>query len=200
LTTCRCRIRHHEEVHSRAVPAEVGQLVSSARRRAGLSQRALAERAGTSQAAIARYETGRHVPDLRTLTRLVAACGLELSLDVRPADAPDKRRGRSGSESAVVRPVAVPGDVDDPAINKASGIVELPERVRWSGPPRTYDLSDRQDRARVYEQVLREGSDDDVRRFIRLDDLADLWDDLLVPGHVRDAWEPKLRGHARKPD
>ncbi len=76
---------------SRATPAAVGQLVSSARRRAGLTQRALAARAGTSQAAIARYESGRHVPDLRTLTRLVAACGLELSLDVRPANATGQR-------------------------------------------------------------------------------------------------------------
>ena len=138
------------------------------------------------------------MPDLRTLTRLVAACGLELSLDVRPANATGQRDGRSGSESALVRPVAVPDDVDDPAIVKACGIVELPERIRWSGPRQSYDLSDRQDRATVYEQILREGTDDDVRRFIRLDELADLWDDLVVPAHVRDAWELKLQGQGRK--
>lgn len=37
-------------------------------------------------------------------------------------------------------------------------------------------LSDPRDRARVYEQVLREGNEDDVRWFIRVDELMDLWD------------------------
>jgi hypothetical protein len=42
--------------------------------------------------------------------------------------------------------------------------------VRWSGRPKTYDLDSRVDRLRVYEQVLREGTDD-VRRFIDIDEL-----------------------------
>ena len=46
---------------------------------------------------------------------------------------------------------------------KASGLVELQLRVSRSGPPRHYDLADRSDRARVYEQVLSEGTEDDVR-------------------------------------
>lgn len=32
------------------------------------------------------------------------------------------------------RPVSIPDDVDDPAIEKAKGIVELPLHVRWSTP------------------------------------------------------------------
>ena len=55
--------------------------------------------------------------------------------------------------------MAIPDDVDAPSLVKASGMVELPVRVRWSGPPRQYDLADRNDRARVYEQVLSEGTD-----------------------------------------
>jgi hypothetical protein len=73
-------------------------------------------------------------------------------------------------------------------VEKVSGVVELPPHIRWSGPPRRYDLADRQQRARVYEQVLREGNDDDVRRFIRTDDLIDMWDELVLPRHVRQAW------------
>jgi len=37
-------------------------------------------------------------------------------------------------------PVAIPEDVDDPSVVKASGAVELPFHVRWSDPPITYDL------------------------------------------------------------
>jgi transcriptional regulator with XRE-family HTH domain len=45
------------------------------RRRTGLSQRALAGRAGTSQPAVARYESGASTPSWKTLERLAAACG-----------------------------------------------------------------------------------------------------------------------------
>ncbi len=83
---------------------------------------------------------------------------------------------------------AVPDDVDGAEVKKASGVVELPLHIRWSGPPRLYDLSDRQQRARVYEQVLREGNEDDVRRFIRVEELIDLWDELVLPRHVCRAW------------
>jgi len=85
----------------------------------------------------------------------------------------------------------IPDDIADPSIEKATGVVELPLRVQWSGR-RRYDLSDRQDRARVYELVLREGTEDDVRRFVRLGELEALWDDLLLPPHVRAAWEHRL--------
>jgi hypothetical protein len=53
---------------------------------------------------------------------------------------------------------------------------------------RTYDLDRRGDRQRVYEQVLREGTAEDVRFFIRLDQLVDLWDELVLPPNVRRAW------------
>lgn len=92
-----------------------------------------------------------------------------------------------------VRPVAIPDDVDDPSIEKASGIVELPLRVRWSHPPRRYDLDEPRDLRRMYEQVLREGTDDDVRRFIDVDTLVRNWDQLVVPPRVRRAWAEWLR-------
>lgn len=43
----------------------------------GLSQQALADRAGSTQAAISQLERGRRVPTLRTLGRLAAALELE---------------------------------------------------------------------------------------------------------------------------
>lgn len=86
------------------------------------------------------------------------------------------------------RPPAIPDDVADPAVVKATGLVKLPTRVRWSAPARSYDLADRRQRARVYEQVLVEGGDQDVREIIDVDELVALWDDLYLPGHVRRAW------------
>ena len=90
------------------------------------------------------------------------------------------------------RPVAIPDDVDDPQVKKASGVVDLPLNVRWSAPFHTYDLSDRKDRMRVYEQVLTEGTEDDVRRFIDVSELVRLWDDIVLSPHVRAAWRDWL--------
>lgn len=95
---------------------------------------------------------------------------------------------RSLTLGPTARPVAVPDDVDDPKIVKATGRVELPVHVRWSSPRLTYDLARRSDRARVYEQVLREGTEDDVRYYVEVDQLLDLWDDLVLPPAVRRSW------------
>ena len=147
-----------------------------------MSQRELARAGETSQAAVARYETGRVLPDLRTLDRLLGACGQRLTVDAVPAR-------RTGRESATTRPVAIPDDIAGTYRAKAVGVTELPPHIRWSGPPRTYDLDKRRDRARVYEQVLREGNEDDVRHFVRVDELVDLWDEMVLPDYVRAAWD-----------
>ena len=51
------------------------------RRRAGLSQAALAARVGTSQATVSAYESGRKRPALDTLERLLAAVGARLVVE-----------------------------------------------------------------------------------------------------------------------
>jgi transcriptional regulator with XRE-family HTH domain len=51
-----------------------GSTLVKARRRAGLSQRALAARTGVAQPTIARIERGRDDPRLGTLQRLLGAC------------------------------------------------------------------------------------------------------------------------------
>ena len=50
------------------------------RRRAGLSQRELAERAGSTQSAVSRIESGAVIPRFDTLTELVRACGAWIDL------------------------------------------------------------------------------------------------------------------------
>lgn len=85
-------------------------------------------------------------------------------------------------------PPEIPEGVDDPGVRKASGIVTLPRWVNWSRQDPTYDLVDRGQRVRVYEQVLREGTAADVRYFIDVDELIDLWDDLVLPPAVSAGW------------
>lgn len=63
-----------------------GNLIKLARREAALSQRELARRAGTSQAAIVAYESGRRSPTLETLARVVRAAGQDLRIQVVPYD------------------------------------------------------------------------------------------------------------------
>jgi transcriptional regulator with XRE-family HTH domain len=63
-------------------------LLRELRRSTGLSQRALARRARTSQPAIARYERGGATPSWETLQRLAAACGRRLQLSVEALPEP----------------------------------------------------------------------------------------------------------------
>jgi transcriptional regulator with XRE-family HTH domain len=63
---------------------DAATLLTTSRRRARLTQRALAELAGTSAAAVCLYERGDRVPRIDTLTRLVAATGANLRLSVTP--------------------------------------------------------------------------------------------------------------------
>jgi transcriptional regulator with XRE-family HTH domain len=64
-------------------------LVREARRRAGLSQAELAERAGTTQSAIARLERGHGSPTMEHISALLRACGFDLHVRIVPADDSD---------------------------------------------------------------------------------------------------------------
>lgn len=66
-----CLKRYYEFV-------DAGELIARVRRDVGLTQAELARRAGTSQAMVARYETGMASPTVRTLARLLRAAGREL--------------------------------------------------------------------------------------------------------------------------
>jgi transcriptional regulator with XRE-family HTH domain len=78
-----------------------GRELRAARRRAGLTQAQLAERAGTSQATISAYETQAKQPSIATLSRLLAAAGARLTVKaglpvvVRPSRAQHARISRT---------------------------------------------------------------------------------------------------------
>jgi transcriptional regulator with XRE-family HTH domain len=58
--------------------ARTARLVATLREDSGLSQRALAKRARTTQAVVARIELGQVSPTMDTLRRLARAAGFEL--------------------------------------------------------------------------------------------------------------------------
>ena len=68
-------------------PVTPRSLLTEARRRSRLSQRGLAERAGTVQSVIARIEGDATSPTWDTLSRLLEACGFELQATLQAAPA-----------------------------------------------------------------------------------------------------------------
>lgn len=66
----------------------------TARRRARLSLRALARRAGTSHATLHAYETGAKDPTVGTLIRVARAAGFEPDVELRPSVAGLDRAAR----------------------------------------------------------------------------------------------------------
>lgn len=64
---------------------EVGEMVRDAREAAGLSQRDLASRMGTSQAAVARLEAGGVGATLTTLQKVATALDMRISVELSAA-------------------------------------------------------------------------------------------------------------------
>jgi hypothetical protein len=75
-------------------------------------------------------------------------------------------------------------------VNQALARVELPAHLEWSSTGRTVDLADRRQRARCYEIVLREGTPADIAAYVDGALLVDLWDELVLPPDIREAWQP----------
>jgi transcriptional regulator with XRE-family HTH domain len=64
-------------------------LLKEARRRAGLTQAELGERAGKAASAISRWERAGSEPSLETVRQLVRAAGFELTVALAPSDEHD---------------------------------------------------------------------------------------------------------------
>jgi transcriptional regulator with XRE-family HTH domain len=163
--------------------AESG-LLARVRRASGLSQSELAQRAGTSRPTLSAYEHGRKSPSLDTLQRVLDAAGFEL--DARP------KITSTTVVSPLGRAVAVPDRLPRLEAEQAFATVSLPLTLNWSQPGRTFRMGERGDRARVYELVLREGTTDDVSRYVDGALLIDLWDELILPAYLRAAWSPLI--------
>ena len=160
------------------------QLLEQVRQESGLSQAEVAARAGTSRTTLSAYERGRKSPTLTTVVRVLESIGYELSFEatVTFTERP-MRRGR---------PVFVPDRLWRLDIRQAFATIELPLELNWSKPGSAFDLSDRRQRARCYEVVLREGMPADISRCVDGALLIDLWPDVVIPRDIRAAWQPLL--------
>jgi predicted transcriptional regulator len=69
---------------------DAARVLRQARRRAGLTQRELADRAGVPQSQVARIESGAVVPRVDTLDRLLEVCGEGLEAVPRPGIGVDR--------------------------------------------------------------------------------------------------------------
>lgn len=159
-------------------------LLERVRQEAGLSQQELAARAGTSRPTLSAYEHGRKSPTLATVERLVDSAGFELTVEPRVTfhEVPLPRG----------RPIFVADRLWRLPIKAALAEVTLPLELNWSRPGAAFRLSDRRRRARCYEVVLREGTPDDILRYVDGALLVDLWSELVLPRAIRDAWEPVI--------
>ena len=79
------RAQFDETYAAAALAIRVGEQIRDAREAAELSQRDLAQRMGTSQAAIARLEAGGVGATLTTLQRAASALKLNITVELRPA-------------------------------------------------------------------------------------------------------------------
>ncbi len=68
----------------------IARAIIAARAHAGLSQAELAARMATSQPFVARLESGRTLPSLRTLLRVAKATGTVPEFHLRPKRTPDR--------------------------------------------------------------------------------------------------------------
>ena len=155
---------------------------------AGLSQAALAERAGTSRPTLSAYERGRKSPTLETAARIVLAAGFDLAIT------PHIEFRQVALDRG--RPIQLPNALPRLAVDRALAVVELPVHLNWSDRGRRCDLRDRRQRARVYELVLREGTPEDVLAYVDGVLLVELWDELVVPPAIRAAWRPLVGDEA----
>lgn len=156
------------------------QLLELARHRAGLSQEELAARAGTSRPTLSAYERGRKSPTMATAERILRCAGWELVTQplVTFTEVPMSRG----------RPVFVPDRLWRLSVEASLATVALPLGLSWSRPGASFALTDRRQRARCYEVVLREGMPDDLLRYVDGALLVDLWPELVLPRDLRHAW------------
>ena len=74
-----------ETYEATSLALDVGEKVRDAREAAGLSQRELAARMGTSQAAVSRLEAGGVGATLTTLQKMAAALDLKVTVELSAA-------------------------------------------------------------------------------------------------------------------
>jgi hypothetical protein len=104
---------------------------------------------------------------------------------VRPAAIRTQYQARPGRRVIVITDLA---DLGGPA----SGTVELPLWLYWSGPSPAFELGDPFMRRWLYQTVLREATrSEDLTSYLNQDILITIWPDLHLPAGIRQAWQER---------
>jgi prevent-host-death family protein len=130
------------------------------------------------------------VASLRSALQALETLAHQASAPADPAARRMAYQARPGRAALVAVSLA---DLAGPA----HGVAELPLRLFWSAPDRTFDLDQPPMLQALYETVLREASrPDDLTSYLNGEILVAVWPDLFLPKGVRRAWEdqhPELR-------
>jgi transcriptional regulator with XRE-family HTH domain len=158
-------------------------IIELARRAAGLTQAELARRAATTQSAVSMYERRRKVPLMDVAERLMQAAGADLGMVTTVVWEVDFLPGLKAFwyPDRLWR-VEVPGCFDR---------VRMPDLVGRTDQGE-WDLRDRSDRPRLYENLLTEGDQHMMMRWVDGALLVDVWTELVLPAKIRAAWEPAV--------
>jgi prevent-host-death family protein len=150
----------------------------------------LGESGGGSQRADAGHVIEDAVASLRSALRALETMAGQPSEPADPVARPSAYQARPGRAALVATSLAS-------LAGPAHGVVELPLRLFWSAPDRTFDLDQPSALQALYEIVLQEASrPDDLTSYLNGEILVAVWPDLFVPKGVRRAWEeqhPQLR-------
>jgi len=159
-------------------------VIESARRAAGLSQRRLAEIAGTQQSSVSEYESRRKSPTLEVVERLLDAAEAELA--VKPMVFFDL------IEDPDVGSFVVPDRLWSVPIPDCFSRVQVLKYIFHTDEHQIWDLSDPTERIAYYELVLRHGLDDMLLDSVDGLLLIQAWPHMNLPEVIRTAWQPVI--------
>jgi transcriptional regulator with XRE-family HTH domain len=178
-------IGDHRHVEPRTV-------IESARRAAGLSQRRLAEIAGTQQSSVSEYESRRKSPTLEVVERLLDAADAELA--VKPMVFFNYR------EDPEVGSFAVPDRLWSVPLPDCFARVQVLKYLFDLDEDKTWDLSDATQRMEYYELALVRGLWPMILDSVDGVLLMQAWPHMRLPDVVREAWQPVIDTAAASQD
>lgn len=170
-------------------------VIESARRAAGLSQRRLAELAGTQQSSVSEYEKRRKSPTLEVVERLLDAADAELTTN--------RRVDFVYLEDPVLEFFAVPNRLWQLPVPRCFARVQFFPFMKYADGKEIWDLSDPAERIEFYELALCYGPDDALVETVDGALLVEAWPNMRLPDSVRVAWQPLIdeaKGGASRED
>lgn len=170
-------------------------VIESARRAAGLSQRRLAELAGTQQSSVSEYEKRRKSPTLEVVERLLDAADAELTAK--------RRVDFVYLEDPVLEFFAVPNRLWQLPVPRCFARVQFFPFMEYADGKEIWDLSDPAERIEFYELALCYGPDDALVETVDGALLVEAWPNMRLPDSVRVAWQPLIdeaKGGASRED